>query len=53
MSWFVFGVQCACRIDITEITMKECSAYGEVGCDGGYDCDQREEPHVYEIPHAQ
>ena len=43
----------SCRIDITEITMKECSAYGEVGCDGGNDCDQREEPHVYEIPHAQ
>ena len=41
------------RIDIPEIPMKECSAYGEVGCDGGNDCDQREEPHVYEIPHAQ
>ena len=40
-----------CRTDITEIPMKECSAYGEVGY--SYDCDQREEPHVYELPHAQ
>ena len=47
--FFVFP----CRTDITEIPMKECSAYGEVGCDGGDDCDQREEPSVYEIPHAQ
>ena len=39
------------RTDITEIPMKECSAYGEVGY--SYDCDQREEPHVYESPHAQ
>ena len=49
----IFMLPYACRIDITKITMKECSAYGEVGCDGGYDRDQREEPRVYEIPHAQ
>ena len=34
----------SCRI--TEISMKECPAYGEVGNDG----DQRVEPQVYEIP---
>jgi len=30
----------------TEITMKECSAYGKIG-------DKREETHIYALPHAQ
>ena len=38
-----------CRVtaETTEITMKECSAYGKI------DSGEREKTHIYELPHAQ
>jgi len=40
-------VICRVTAETTEITMKECSAYGKIKS------GESEETHIYEFPHAQ